>query len=219
MGGGDGGDDGGDDGGSDGGGDGGGSNGGGDDGDGDGGDDGGGGDGDDGGDDGSGDEGGYDGGDGGGDGDDGDDGGGDGGSDGGGDDGSSDEGGYDGGDDGGDGGDDGDVIPWQNSSSVTVIDCQNTKTYVETSFSSQPSLVGHENNLIGCLSLDRAWGPHIRRTGLEMRGPGSPFAQPALILACPWTNQLLPPRPTLYFLLPKLNRVDKVEGNSDSVNL
>ena len=167
------------------------------------GDGGGGGDGGDGGDDGDGDDGGSDGG----------------GDDGSGDDGNSDEGGYDGGDGGGDGGDDGDVIPWQNSSSVTVIDCQNTKTYVETSFSSQPSLVGHENNLIGCLSLDRAWGPHIRRTGLEMRGPGSPFAQPALILACPWTNQLLPPRPTLYFLLPKLNRVDKVEGNSDSVNL
>ena len=52
------------------------------------------------------------------------------------------------------------VIPWQNSSSVTVTDCQNTKTYVETSFSSQPSLVGHEKNLIGCLSLERAWG-HI----------------------------------------------------------
>ena len=52
------------------------------------------------------------------------------------------------------------VIPWQNSSSVTVTDCQNTKTYVEMSFSSQPSLVGHEKNLIGCLSLERAWG-HI----------------------------------------------------------
>ena len=113
----------------------------------------------------------------------------DGGSDGGdGDDGTDDDdhdddgGGSDDGDDGDDGDDDdggsdddGDVITWQNSSSVTIIDCRNTKTYAEASFSSQPSLVGHERNFTGCPNSDRTWGPHTRRTGLEIRRPGSIF--------------------------------------------
>ena len=39
------------------------------------------------------------------------------------------------------------------------------------------------------------------------------------MLVDPWTNQPLPPRLALNCVLPKPNSVDKVEGNSDSVNL